>query len=317
MRRLILLVPLALAAAVLAQDASVDELVRKLGADQYEVREQATQALIAMGEKAAPALEAALKSEDLEVRLRAGRALRAIRDARNAGKAKQKLEEGQDEAQPRPANPLRSPGSSSLQMSFQPGKVTVTITEEVDGKTVVNTYEGESLEKLKEEHPELKDRLGGVGGFRFQVGPSDRFDMDRFWNEWNKDRAESIRKWREEMRREVERWQNGLEMGQGQGPREWPPAAAAGPRLGVRVEKPAPVLDAQLQLRGRGLVVQEVEPGSLAESLGLQPYDVLLEVNDREIREVTDIAAALEGIKDDSAATVRVIRHATPQTLKR
>ena len=86
MRAALILLPLALGAVVLAQDKAQEKqqeevvvLILKLGHEEYAVREAATAKLIELGEKAVPALEDALKSSDLEVRMRAGRALRAIR----------------------------------------------------------------------------------------------------------------------------------------------------------------------------------------------------------------------------------------------
>ncbi|MHC4933521.1 MAG: HEAT repeat domain-containing protein, partial [Planctomycetota bacterium] len=123
---LLLLLPLALVGAVLAQDsASPEDLVRQLGDDDYAVREGATKKLVEMGEKAVPALEKALQSEDLEVRLRAGRALRAIRDDKT-GRAPEVDE----------AAPAGGPGTSrtsGIELNIQPGKVILRRTEFKDG----------------------------------------------------------------------------------------------------------------------------------------------------------------------------------------
>jgi len=54
-------------------------LIRQLGDDSFEAREKATQALIAIGEPAAPFLQQAAKSTDLEIARRAERCLAAIR----------------------------------------------------------------------------------------------------------------------------------------------------------------------------------------------------------------------------------------------
>lgn len=53
-------------------------LVKQLGNDNFEVREKATQALIALGEPTLPFLQQAAKSTDLEVARRAERCLQAI-----------------------------------------------------------------------------------------------------------------------------------------------------------------------------------------------------------------------------------------------
>lgn len=65
-----------------AKDAELQEeiaeLIEQLGATRYKTRERATLRLIEIGEAAKPALEQALKSEDVEVKARAKRALAAL-----------------------------------------------------------------------------------------------------------------------------------------------------------------------------------------------------------------------------------------------
>lgn len=56
-----------------------EALIRDLGADDFDVRDKATTALIALGEAALPALREAARAEDAEIRTRAQQALAAIR----------------------------------------------------------------------------------------------------------------------------------------------------------------------------------------------------------------------------------------------
>ena len=65
-------------------ERSTDDLIQDLGHLDYATRESATLALIEQGSKARTALEKALESEDVEVRMRAGRALRSIGAKENA-----------------------------------------------------------------------------------------------------------------------------------------------------------------------------------------------------------------------------------------
>jgi serine protease Do len=74
-------------------------------------------------------------------------------------------------------------------------------------------------------------------------------------------------------------------------PRALPPppppkseGGASGARLGVRARATAD-----------GLEVVDVEPGSLADGLDLQPGDVVVEVNGARVRDPADVAAALGG----------------------
>ena len=66
--------------AAAAEDVRrAEALVRDLGADDFDVRDKATTALIALGEAALPALREAARSEDAEIRTRAQQALAGIR----------------------------------------------------------------------------------------------------------------------------------------------------------------------------------------------------------------------------------------------
>ena len=308
MRAALFLLPLLMAAVVVAQQAPVaDELIEKLGHEDYQVREGATKKLIEMGKEAIPALEKALLSEDLEVRVRAGRALRAIR----GGKTKKK-------GQVREAEPL-APGvrmttGSSVQIQIQPGAVTVRVQEEVDGKQTVKEYKAASLEELKKQHPELEKYLGTVR-FR-QQGANDPFDMDKFWKDWHRDFDDDfMRRLREDTRREMEHMNRWLKLLQERRLRdldrfESPRAERDRPVLGMRGVRPDRVLDAQLLLRGRGLVVASVEKETLADTLGLRVHDVLIELNGSEIRSVGDVARILRQRKEGEMVTAKVIRRA-------
>jgi PDZ domain len=309
-RGFLLIAPLALAAIVLAQAADDPaELVKKLGSEDYAVREDAQRKLIEMGEKAVPALEEALKSEDLEVRLRAGRALRAI-----GAEPKQAEKAEEAEQVEEPAAPGVQQKSTSLQI--MPGKVTVTVTETVEGKLVTKTYEASSMEELKEKYPELKlDNR-----FQLRFGTRDDFDMDKFWKEWNSNFEnfdDDMRKWQDETRREVEAMRRWLEHWRNQPQRMRPDQRLAFPggMLGVRASMPTSVLDAQLDLGGKGLVVDAVEKDSLADRLGLERFDVLVELNGREIHGAGDVAAALHGLAPDAKVSAKVVRRAQHVTL--
>jgi len=67
-----------LAAAAMAGEPSVDDLVARLGAQSFRVREDAMEALIAKGDGAADVLKKAAEHKDPEVRARASRALHRI-----------------------------------------------------------------------------------------------------------------------------------------------------------------------------------------------------------------------------------------------
>ena len=70
---------------------TIETWIRKLGAEDFEVREQAFDKLKALGEAARPQLKKALKSKDLEIRLRAMRLIGYL-DGRKASNKKGRLE---------------------------------------------------------------------------------------------------------------------------------------------------------------------------------------------------------------------------------
>jgi len=145
---------------------------------------------------------------------------------------------------------------------------------------------------------ELLERFG-LGGKR-----DDEF-WKRFEDDWAREN-ERVRRWMQEAR---ERHQRLFD--------EWNrQAPLPGTRtLGVRGSRPDPVLDTQLELRGRGIVVEAVEKGTPAEVLGLQVYDVLLELAGTEIREAGDVARALALRPTDQQLTATVVRHGQRVTL--
>ena len=63
-----------------------------------------------------------------------------------------------------------SSSSSSVQVEQGPDGVRVEVRTTEDGEESTRVYEGESLEQLQEEHPELGEVMGG-GGLRIDLGP--------------------------------------------------------------------------------------------------------------------------------------------------
>jgi hypothetical protein len=75
-------------------------------------------------------------------------------------------------------------------------------------------------------------------------------------------------------------------------------------------------LAAQLGLsEGFGLLVDEVLPGSPAQTAGVQRYDVLKQLNDQQLAEPSQLAALVRRIGKDADATLTVIRKGQEQKL--
>lgn len=91
---------------------------------------------------------------------------------------------------------------------------------------------------------------------------------------------------------------------------------AARTRLGVFLEVPEETLASQLDLpKDRGLVVRQVIPDSAAARAGLQPFDVLLELNGKAVpNNVREFSYALEKAPDAPASAV-VLRRGKKTTI--
>jgi len=73
-------------------------------------------------------------------------------------------------------------------------------------------------------------------------------------------------------------------------------------------------LDAQLDLKGGGALVIQVDPNGPAAKAGIQENDVLLAVGDKPIKTLHDVSGAFEGT-EGKEVTVKVIRGAKPLTV--
>jgi len=312
-------------AAVLAGDKTPDQLVKELGDVEYQVREDATKALMALGEKAVPALEKALKSDDVEVRMRAGRALRAIRG--NGSETKREPEAGLPEGdepktdgRPERGSPFQELKTNrSVTVRVENGTYVVTITErDADGKATTKTYSGTSLDEIKKEHPEVREALGNM---RFGVMRDPFKDFDKFFEDgWGRRRDDDF--WKradEDLNKEIERlreWAQRLAQQQRHRQDFDARSEADAQMLGVRARRPEAVLDAQLELRGKGLVVEEVARDSLAARLGLERYDIVLELNGMPLRSLADVGPALRAREEKAPVTAKVMRRGRPLDLQ-
>jgi serine protease Do len=71
-------------------------------------------------------------------------------------------------------------------------------------------------------------------------------------------------------------------------------AEAKDPELGIKVQRISPEAARRLGLNStKGVLVLEVQPGSPADSIGLEPADVIREVNQRPVNNVNDFERAM------------------------
>jgi len=266
----------------LAQDADrIQDLIRKLGSEDYATREQANEELKKIGKPAREALKkAADENSDPEVRQRA----QALLD-----EPPKPEKPAPRRAAPVPPGPPGRPGvrGSSVSVRTVNGDSTYTIRpsddlpaltfhkaaagpvklEYADANGESKTADAPTLDGFLKDHADLAQKFGitadGIdyGGsrvsFKGQGMPDFAFPRFNFPTP-----------------------QRRLPPPAPPGGDEESGPAVAGARL-------APVDDAvraQLDLpEGQGVVVTRVEPGSVAEALGLRKSDILLEIDGRKL----------------------------------
>lgn len=326
--------------------------IRDLGSENFETRDAARKHLFEMGDKVIPLLDRAATADDPEVRWNARKLVRDLERARVSRKDEPKRDDTgvEDEGTSR----LRKDGSTgtpqdpkfddfgpstaqgrnakrSQSMSVDAdGHVTITVEEDVDGKLEKKTYEADSMDELREQHPELFSgmdiRIGsGKGGFRFDVpgrglpGFDDKEIEKLFEGIPGFDRDPFVGHSMDEMRRRIEeiekRFRNLPRVQDrvfdvdrstvGVDPQPIP----ENERLGVMI-KPLHAEVAQfLGLDpGVGLIVDQVLDGSLAKQLGLKAKDVLVSINGRSITSPDVIRQALRETPVGGAVHVETLR---------
>lgn len=157
-----------------------------------------------------------------------------------------------------PAQPSIQSQSESFSLESGPDGVKCKVTKTVDGKEVTEEYEAKTIDELLEAHPELRDRVGGNGlSLRLGSTPGSAPNDPFGWLT----RAPSVRT----------------------------------DILGVAVTSVSAEESSELGLEpGLGLRVERVEPGTIAQQLGLQRGHVLIELNGRKLRTRDDISEMLK-----------------------
>lgn len=254
---------------VATQDAQIQELVGKLGAKEFAVREGASKELRKIGKAAVPALEKALDSKDAEVRTRAEAILEEIRGSG-----------GKPEKPVPPARPAGKSHSSSVQIRSVNGNATyvvrpgdggdpITFHRSADGRVKLEhtdeagkprIVEARSLEDFLKKHAKLARRYGitpkGIdyGGARAGFG-GNTFRGFRFERKFELPAdLRKLFKFKE--------------------------SPTSGTRFGPVSEALRSHFDVP---KGQGLVVKRVESGSAAAAAGLRKHDVLLEIDGRPV----------------------------------
>jgi hypothetical protein len=159
----------------------------------------------------------------------------------------------------------------------------IRITENAGGHEVTRTYQGESLEAILRERPQLERELSGL---HIQAEAGSNLDL-RF------DLGAGLLG--------GERWLSVF--GQGRGGLPLAPEGRARPIISDRLGVIARPLDearrTALELEGQGLLVERTYPETYAQLLGVGAGSVLLELNGEPLREIADIERAMRARQPD------------------
>lgn len=289
-----------------AQDADrVQDLIRKLGSEDYAVREQATEELRKIGAPAREALRKAAESDDPEIRERAQRLLQAPPPPERPAPP------------PRRGVPLPPPVPGVPgQPGFRGGSVSV---QSVNGNATYLITPGDGSPPLK-----FFKAVSGQVKLEYQDEQGETKTADA-------PSLESFLKDQKELAAKYGITEEGIDYGGSRVSFKGPafgnfrfappprrlPDPAPGPDEEAHGASFGPVdesLRAQLELPEGGAVVLRVEPGSVAQKLGLRKSDVVLEADGRKVSSPADLAARLRA--DGSATVLRKGRRETLKTSK-
>lgn len=265
--------------------ASVEDLIRDLASDDFNVRESATEELGRRGEAAIPALERAAKDADPEVRWRAEKALKEARaraaagPGGGAGAGRKPLESdagerSRERSTPDAEDAPRDRMSEQLRsIEEQMRRLAPRIQEELP--RLREAIPKEFLKMLEEIEERLRDLDRPI---------PERPPVRDFWS----------------FRYKNGRWQ--IE-------RSSDPVAE---KVGVRTQPVPPVARAQLELAETGLAIEEVKPGSPAAKAGILRYDIVLSVDGKP----TETDHDLEILARPGEHAVLLLRGGERQTLR-
>lgn len=212
-----------------------------------------------------------------------------------------------------------APGGKGQSMSMRMGPEGVRVevkSKNEKGEEETKVYEAPDLESFREKHPGILEQSGLGGGLRFFVGGDGvkpfvpRLDLGDRAFDFGRDFAPFRGR----------TWTFPPQPGAGSGEVADTDAAPAVPpadrRLGILVRPEiAPEVREALGLEdGRGLMVDEVQPDSLAEALGLQRGDIVLEVAGKTIRGAGDVQDAVGGVATGKSVDVKFLRKGKEKT---
>jgi bifunctional DNase/RNase len=85
--------------------------------------------------------------------------------------------------------------------------------------------------------------------------------------------------------------------------------SALGERFGIRIQELTPALASHFNFKNkRGVLVAEVLPGSVSESSGIKPGDIITKVNSKEVGSVEEFQEILDSVKAGDSVRILLFR---------
>jgi hypothetical protein len=275
-----------------ADQSSIEGLISDLGALDPQVREHAEKELKKRGKDAVPALREAARSDNAERAMRARALLVELAHEQQGKEGKEHPAQGPSPA-PR-MSVLYEDWTQGIHFALKPGgavELTVPEKDESSGRREYHTYRAPSMEEFKKTYPQV----------------SQKYDLEKFVTIREVPVGdEQLREWL------------GLEEpseGSGEEGNKEPESR----RFGIVVSPVGPALASHLRLReGEGLVVRDVEPGSLAERSAVKPYDVIVKLNGETalVQKIEEFRKSLHDALGTNEFTLDLIRGGKRETLR-
>jgi hypothetical protein len=189
--------------------------------------------------------------------------------------------------------------AESMTLQSGPDGVTCKITSKVDGKEETREYSADSMEELLEANPELRSKVGGSGAMVWTIpngGARGHVLPPMTGGRGGRVQVIPRGSWGGRLERDP------LAVPESSGNAGEPRTD----RLGIYC---SPVEE------GEGLLVESVQPGSIASVLGLRAGDVVVEINGTTIRSTDDVKKVLADRAKDAEVRVVVVGSEGRRTL--
>jgi len=319
-----------------AQDGGdIDRWIEELGSEDFSVRERAEEGLRRAGERALPELKKVAEDADPERAHRARRILKAH---------EREPEEDRGEGGGWSVLVRKQERDRELTFRMEPdGAVELTVVEgdPQSGKRESRTYRAQSLEEFKEKYPDVTREYDVEG-----LAPR-KMELDSpegFHREWPEEFQDLFRKvpggfrweWKapapfgeedpfddlfRQQERQIQEFLRRLRLREPGGEPEMPefpslPSDRSG-RFGIYIEPPSDELRSRLNLKeGEGILVREVEQGSLAQRSGVREGDVLLEIDGDSLKDVLRTQEKFQNVLSKEEFELKLVRDGEEKALK-